>query len=782
MRLFNFLPLGPLILIAIQMLVALFALSNFVFGSSYLAFIDMGSDSYTQIVPAFTHLARELESGWPSAWSFHYGLGNSNSGIPNPFWLSGALGGPDNVLRSLIWSYLLRLVVAGLAFYWLLYLNGYRRATCIVMALSYSYCGFATVDGQWESMLSEFAIYPLILVGTTLYLKNNNVWALPLFVALAAYCGVFMFALGLFLAYVCICRCILSDSAVAEAKRWLFGIFPLSLLGLALAAPVVIHTAIQVLNSPRLMGQQSLASELLSLAFQINTRDVLMSEMGAFFHKDLFGIGNEYRGWLNYLEGPIFYVGMLPLLLLPQLWGHEKKNRLRLILALSAITAFILFPGVRFLTYGFTLPYFRTNNLWISLLLLMLAARALDYVWLVGVDRIKLIKTTAYLAAFLIGFWVVTPPGFLVSYHVVKVLVFLLLSAGVLYLIKLDSPRTSHHLPLLIGITALSAIFFTYPSFNSRNAVTPETASYVEIGASGGYSDISGEIISKIRQLDREPFYRIEKTFLSGSLNDAVVQEYFGVKSYDLHGAAIVKLFLEKELYPAGGRNLPSWTNLIYGFGDRFALNTLVGVKYMLSQAPLNWPGYSLLYQERGIYVYENTLAFPLGGIYPQQVLVDKLAALPQVSQDFIMLQAAVVEVPVGTVALSDPAVLLPASDDMLASNYSNVAKEFKKNGLTIDYFSPDSISGYITSPVSGILAFSIPNVPGWTVSIDGAEVPTIRVNFGFFGVPITPGEHRVSLSFSPPGLVPGLIVMFFSLISLCLVVCVVRRAKTVDV
>lgn len=205
---------GPLILVALQILIASFALSSFIFGTAFLAFSDIGGDSFTQMIPAFTHLARELQSGWPSAWTFHYGLGNANSGIPNPFWLVGSAWGPDGVLRSLIWAYLSRLILAGLAFYWLLHLIGYRRTTCIVMALSYSYCGYATVDGQWDSMLSGLVLYPLVLVGTELYLRRGNIWALPLMIALAAYGGVFMFAVGLFLVYACIWRCLLADSFV----------------------------------------------------------------------------------------------------------------------------------------------------------------------------------------------------------------------------------------------------------------------------------------------------------------------------------------------------------------------------------------------------------------------------------------------------------------------------------------------------------------------------------------------------------------------------------------
>lgn len=758
---------GPLMLVVLQILVASFALSSFIFGTTFLAFSDIGGDSYTQMIPAFTHLARELQSGWPSAWTFHYGLGNANSGIPNPFWLVGSAWGPDGVLRSLIWVYLSRLILAGLAFYWLLHLIGYRRPTCIVMALSYSYCGYATVDGQWDSMMSGLVLYPLVLVGTELYLRRGNIWALPLIVALAAYGGAFTFAVGLFLVYACIWRCLLTDSFVSEAKRWLLGVFPLSTLGLALAAPAVLHTVIQILDSPRVTGEQSMSTGLMRLAFAVNEPDVLQAELAAFFHKDLLGIGNDYRGWLNYLEGPMFYVGMLPLILLPQLWTGTERDRRMLMLAATVLTCFIVFPGFRMLTFGFMVPYFRENNLWISLLLLMLAGRALDRVLTVGINRSNLIITAVGLSTVLTIFWLASPPDLIDSAHATKILALIMASTGSLWLFNSIATRPFLQRSLLVAVTVLSAILTTYPSFNTnRKIVTPETISYSELGATAGYYDISAQIISKIRQFDQSPFYRIEKSFLSGSRNDAVVQGYFGVKSYDFHGSAVVRLFIATGLLPKSSETR-AYTNWITGFGDRFVLNTLVGVKYMLSPTPLNWPGYSLLFKDQEIHVYSNAMAMPLGVVYHQQTTASAISELSQVAQDLVMLEAAVVESPLPSVTILQPDKIDYLAQAPLDEIYFARASELKQNGMNIEKFSSTCIDGTINSSSHGILALSIPDVPGWSVSIDGKETAILRVNHGFFGVAITPGDHQIQLRFRPPGLLPGLLIMILATILL---------------
>jgi hypothetical protein len=751
-------PLGPFILIGLQALVALVALFDFLTGKAYLAFLDIGIDSYGQTVPALTHLARDLQSGWPDSWSFQFGLGNSNSGIPNPLSVIGAISGPDAVLPSLVWVYLSRLSLAGLAFYWLLRINGSTITTAVVMALSYTYCGYATVDGQWDGMSMELVLYPLVLAGVVLFLKTGNRWALPALIALAAYCGAFMFAVGLLLAYFCLFRCLVADAPAMEFRRWLFGIFPLALLGTALAAPVVIHTAIQILDSPRVTGDHSLMAKLMPIALGVNDIEVLRAELGAFFHKDIFGIANNYRGWRNYLEGPMFYVGMLPLLLIPQLWSAETRNRRRLLVIMLAVGAFLLFPAIRFLTYGFSAPYFRANNLWISMLLLLLAARALDHIMASGIGLRRLFATSATLATALIALWVTSPEGSIASAHAWKILALIVASTGALSLTPLLSNRPVARFLVLAGITALSAAWLTYASFNAdRRPVTPQTT---------GYADGSAEMVAAIREMDRAPFYRIEKAYVSASLNDAAVQNYSGVKSYDFHGSALVRLFIETSVMRREGVS-PNHTNWIVGFGNRLALNTLVGVKYMLSRAPIDWPGYELLAHDRKIFAYRNTMALPLGIVYNRQITASDLKSLSLSAQDFVMLQAATVDSPLPSVERFNPEEMNLYAGDALARAYFDPAEKLRQNGLKIESFARTRITGSLANDAPGILAFSIPDIPGWSVTLDGKKTPKFRVNHGFFGVALAPGEHRIELDYRPPGLMPGLGIVAIALIVL---------------
>ena len=73
-------------------------------------------------------------------------------------------------------------------------------------------------------------------------------------------------------------------------------------------------------------------------------------------------------------------------------------------------------------------------------------------------------------------------------------------------------------------------------------------------------------------------------------------------------------------------------------------------------------------------------------------------------------------------------------------------------------------ITGEINTPDTRFLVFSIPDLGGWKVLIDGSEVPVTHVNTMFFGVVVQPGQHDVELKYTPPGLLAGACVSIISL------------------
>jgi uncharacterized membrane protein YfhO len=741
-----------------QVTVAIAALWQFVAGTSYFAYSDIGSDTQDQFIPMAVLLARELQQGWPSSWSFEVGVGAVTRLGTNPFLLLNAAFGPDAVPAMRVWVYMAKVLTGGAFLYMFLCMVGRRPLTSSIIALSYSFSGFIVVDGQWDPLAVEYAMYPMILVGLTDALSSKpRIWPLPIAIALAVYCAVFPFSIGIFLIYCLVASLITSDSRIDLLRRWTVVAFPLALLGLLLAAPQVISTAYQILDSPRVSGDQAGFVSRLTESIGLNNARTMFAQLAGLFHKDLLGVGSAHRGWMNYLEGPTYFIGLIPLVVIPQLWTGSRTDRRVLLAALCALLAIVVFPAARYLAFGFALPYFRVNNLWVSLMLLAVAARALDLVFDRGVSRLMLMVAVVTLGTAL----AISLSHFSTSVRAVHALALALAggTAAGLLLASCYSQLVRARLDFLIlAVTGVTALAFAYPSFNiGRIAATRQTL---------GFADPTLAALRFVRSQD-PGIYRVEKSFDSVSYCDSLVQGYMGIKSYWFHGSSIARFYTALELFPVRRRQV-NYTNWLPNFGDRFPLYSLFGVKYFISRTPISWPGFRQRETVDGLRVYENTAALPLGVVYTRQLPREVFEKLSVPLRDSVLLRAAIVDQPVPELEVlqSTGSGLTPASTQS-ESTYLDDANLLRRRGLSVTSFSNDRVSGTVNSDQHGLLVFSVPYSRGWAIMVDGElAVPRIA-NLGMLAVELSRGSHQIELIYSPPGRTLGFALTFLALTTL---------------
>ena len=750
---------GWVLLAVIQAGISLVLFHDFLFGDKFFAFKDVGSDTFTQFVPNLMYLASP--EGWASAWSFNVGLDNVVPLYPSPFTLLAIAGGAERVLDMRIWVYLAKIFVGGGAFFGFALAMGARLEIARIVAVAYSFCGFIATDGQWDPLATEFAAYPLILWSIARHASRPNAWLIPLCIAFAACIGVFMFSAGVFVAYAFVAACVASDRPVETARKWVVTILPQCALGVAIAAPVVLPTVIQLLDSPRVGGAQVALAGRLGELFAPNDSIMLLIELAGFFHKNVLGIGNRHFGWMNYLESPGFYVGMLPLLLIPQLWKGSPADKRILRAAGIALGLFIFIPAFRQAAFGFGIDYFRVNNLWVSLLMLTLFAKALEVVARRGVDGhlVGVTAATLALVAATIQTGLLPQPS---TPHKVRIAALALAALVLLFLLarkKIDWPRFSAAALLLV---AVDCAVVNYPSFHApqRDVVTRSTPGFHSPGTDAALAFIKA----------RDPgFHRIEKTFDSVSFCDALVQDYMGVKSYAFHGAGIVGLFSDLALLPSRNQ-LKNYTNWLPTFGERFALNTLTGVKYLIADRPVSWPGFRRIADTHGLSIYENEVALPLGVVYEKQYPRSRLDQLSPQARDITLINAAIVDRPPGNPAQAyDARSLADQGPDWLERNYFSPARQLRKRGLSVESMTPGQVVGSIVSDVPGILVLSIPFARGWTISIDGENRPVYKANLGLLATDIAAGTHRVELRYALPGFTTGLALGALALLAILL-------------
>lgn len=79
-------------------------------------------------------------------------------------------------------------------------------------------------------------------------------------------------------------------------------------------------------------------------------------------------------------------------------------------------------------------------------------------------------------------------------------------------------------------------------------------------------------------------------------------------------------------------------------------------------------------------------------------------------------------------------------------------------------------LEGTITASEGQLMFTSIPSEPGWTVKVDGKKVETVDALKAFITIDLEPGEHTVTMKYTPPGFTVGVIALIFGLFALVLV------------
>ncbi|NUP51170.1 MAG: YfhO family protein [Catenulispora sp.] len=81
---------------------------------------------------------------------------------------------------------------------------------------------------------------------------------------------------------------------------------------------------------------------------------------------------------------------------------------------------------------------------------------------------------------------------------------------------------------------------------------------------------------------------------------------------------------------------------------------------------------------------------------------------------------------------------------------------QLRTGGVTDVHWSDTGLAATTTGDSAATVFLSVPSIPGWSVSVDGKSVKTTELLGAFTGVPVPAGTHRISMSFTPPGLYAG--------------------------
>lgn len=102
---------------------------------------------------------------------------------------------------------------------------------------------------------------------------------------------------------------------------------------------------------------------------------------------------------------------------------------------------------------------------------------------------------------------------------------------------------------------------------------------------------------------------------------------------------------------------------------------------------------------------------------------------------------------------------------EKLDRHYQQQVATIKKHRLQNIKFSRNQLAGTITTNRKGILTSSIPYSSGWTATVNGKAVKTVRTNQAFLGIPLSAGKHRIVFHYELPGFRVGSLISIIGLV-----------------
>ena len=754
----------------IILLIIFYVYHKFIFLEQVLLYTDIGSDSVNIYFPWLIHSSEYLKNENSMGWSFSQGLGQNlfPFSLGDVFSILLVYCNKNNIPYGIAFMELAKILLSGLFFFRFLKEHKLSDFTTLIFSLAFAFSGYIILGGCWTVFSLEALYAAVLLYGFERWLNHGKIfWMVTGVLLMTLLQPFFMYLYSVFFLFY---GCVRYADVKGEWNKS-FGLFFLKTaglfaLGVALSSFQLFADILQYMESPRVGGDSSLFSRLLKHpALSTVDADLFSTTVLRSFSADILGTGINYNGSMNYMEAPLFYCGVFSLVILPHFYFTLSKKQ-KFYYGIFAFVFFtpILFPFFRYAFWAFTGDYYRTYSLLITLLIILFSAKAFDYVISAGhANKKALLSTVVFLFFPFSNLYLKVDSSLRL-----KISLLILIYARLIYGFKSGGKNFFLLKAMVLILFVAELATFADITINIRDAIKNS-----DLKSKKGYNDFSMDALGYIKKQDTG-FYRVHKDYSSGtaihkSINDAQVQGYYGVNSYNsFNQKNYIKFLGDLNVIDPKDETSTRWAE---GLGDRPVLFSLVSGKYFLSKK--NTPTVSDKWFEfvgdfGNVKLYENKYSLPFGFTYSNIISHSDFVQLPAAEKDIAILNACVIEATdfdrfrqlnqVSSFHYRDS--LIPSLIDTL-----------KCETFRISSFSLNRIAGKIMTSGQKILFFSIPFDEGWRATLNGQETELYRLNCGLTGLMLPKGLSDIVLKFEPRmkkiGLVISLIFFFIFLIFL---------------
>ena len=736
---------------------------NFLDDTSFFAYRDMGSDTVDQYVPYYLDLIRKVSSGSLGTWNMNYGLGASfmsyQSWTLDPFCLIivplTLLLGQQRLSLVLVITQGVKMLLCGLLFDHVLTFYCRLPLSRIFGSVLYAFCGFLMLWGQHYWIGASIVMSTLMMLMLELLMQR---WSMPRFwgLAVASAASIVMstysgFAVMLFsLAYALLRIPVTTNST--GVRSYLSSFWRLALpvaCGVLISCVTLVPYGTAMLQeSSRVVstGQAPLSERMLGYArsfVPLKWFPYLISRLlgnglvsvSAELPQSLVPATEAFRQTNVYEMTQMgFSVAGIILLLQFAWWEFTQAERREKTLVAIAIALCILYCVNYFLpalSNVFSAVRYRASFA-LAAPICIAMAMAWEHCILEGKLNIPVFVAGAVTTVIILAWSLLhTLDGRLICLYFSLALSVLVVLGAVMTRSRVG--RSKLVVVLFAAVALSSSIVDGFVITNSRAWCTksdfPKADTYYE-------SDMSAALKFIESQDGEGPgTYRISMAM--DDLNAALTQGFMGVDSYNSTINSNIEMFYQ-NLWPGAIRKISAYQatrdDMIHP-----ALQRMLGVRYIASRGDVPIDGYEPLASFGSIKVLKAQGQTSLVTVFESTTSESSVQSrTPQEREELIQ----------STAIVSDNA---PKGFQNLGHNSGDTITSVSTPAKA-RVNSQTSVSCSTSTSSKTVCMFAIPYAKGWSAEVDGVRVPTFRANYGFVGVALQPGSHKVSITYHPLG------------------------------
>lgn len=623
----------------------------------------------------------------------------------------------------------------------------------IIGGLLYAFSGFGIYNIFFNHFHEVIAFFPLILLSLEMYVEDGKKGPFAFSVFLCSLCNYFFFfGEVVFVIIYFFVR-------IASSKTWrlkfsaFLGLALEAVLGLLMAAVILVPAIITVLGNPRL---SSMLDGWNLLVYSNEQRYFAILEC-LFFPPDIPARPNFFPDANAKWSSLGAWLPLLSMTGVITFMQTHKRNFIRRMLGISLFMALI--PGLNSFYFALNDAYY---GRWFFMPILLMALATVISLekcttreFNTGI-RWTLLITLCFCSVGLVPKRVEDGVEFGLVEYPERFWVYVLIAVLSIFATAVLINVFRHKKNFTKIVTALVCVVTVIYS-----------VAFISMGKAHSYNEdfiidnaiYGGEKISLPNEDDE--FFRID--VYDGMDNLPMFWGYPSIQAFHSIVPESVMSFYPEIGVERGVASRPE--------PEQYALRTLTSCKYLFIEAakedPIVCYGFNKIDTQNGFDIYENEYYIPMGFAYDTYCTQEYYEGITESYRARLMVQA---------ILLSDEQlkkydlnlIELKQEDSFLAeSTMPEDVEVLRKNCADSFVLTNTGFKSSITLDKGNLVFYSVPYDDGWSATVNGKKVDVERVNSGFVAVYAEAGENEIVFTYETPGLKMGVIISVVSLLVL---------------